>query len=1066
MPIFNGTVGNDNLIGGTLADYISGLAGDDFILGGGGNDYLYGGDGNDTLEGQDGIDRLFGQNGSDDFIMSSTVNVVDYVDGGNGTDTVFYDSLAGALTIVDFLNNSINSGAASGDQLISIEAFIGGQGEDRAYGSNDLNIFYASLGNDRYHGRGGQDVYYAMNSSATARTYEVAFGARAALLASSVGIAAPPATAAVAYYEFWNDTNLNGLRDAGEVTRYADRLESIEYFVGTSGTDTMTGSAADETFSPLTGAGVINAGGGNDVLSFNFLNEPTDFYMRGAIVDLTAATALTAVSGVDTIARVIGFEDVNGSHFNDQIQGNTIANILAGLDGDDALDGGAGNDELFGGNGRDLLVGGDGNDILSGGGDGDTLDGGNGTDTLSYASAPGSIAVSLLRGVGVTPIIDGVTLLGAISEGDVVLNVENVVGSTFADIIIGDDLANVIEGRAGQDHLDGCGGNDTIYGERNPASAIPDFVHGHDFSNPDITDDCGCDTDGPDGHHGSTIHDDYIGGGDGADRLFGQLGEDELCGGTGSDTLFGGDGNDILEGESENDFLDGGLGTDFLYGGDGNDRISGGAGFDIIYGGTGIDTVDYSASTAAVIINLGEFWRNSGGDASSDLLTEMMTNLAAGEDPSAILQSALFFSLLTSLGTDGTETAFTLSVPDVILGVEGVIGTAFNDLLIGDGLANRLTGGDGNDTLDGGAGNDIMTGGNGADVYRVNSSLDQAIETSAVGGTDRVESSVSFVLGAFVENLTLTGAAAINATGNTLSNLLVGNNAANVLHGGAGADRMIGGNGNDTYVVDHDSDVVTEASALGGTDLVKSTVSYALGANVENLTLWGSAAIHATGNALSNKLTGNLAANRLLGGAGNDRLNGGAGNDELRGGAGNDELTGGAGLDRFVFDAALSATINVDAIIDYSVPDDTIVLLRSIFSGIAADGKLAASAFQLGTAANDSLDRIVYDQSSGFIRYDADGNGAGAAVLFARVTAGTALTNADFSAASTALGVAPATLVASTTMLAVLEAPSAIDVVRPTLVAPLDEGTGLAKMDHLQSQGWDMPSANFDYWVC
>ena len=179
-----------------------------------------------------------------------------------------------------------------------------------------------------------------------------------------------------------------------------------------------------------------------------------------------------------------------------------------------------------------------------------------------------------------------------------------------------------------------------------------------------------------------------------------------------------------------------------------------------------------------------------------------------------------------------------------------------------------------------------MIGGAGNDSYVVDNAGDIVTEVAA-GGTDSVQASVTYTLGAEVENLTLTGTGAINGTGNALDNGLTGNTGANRLDGGLGADTMTGGGGNDTYVVDNAGDVVVEA-ASGGTDTVESSVTYTLGAEVENLTLTGTAAINGTGNALNNMLTGNAAANVLTGGAGNDTLNGGAGIDTLVGGAGND----------------------------------------------------------------------------------------------------------------------------------------------------------------------------------
>jgi len=172
-----------------------------------------------------------------------------------------------------------------------------------------------------------------------------------------------------------------------------------------------------------------------------------------------------------------------------------------------------------------------------------------------------------------------------------------------------------------------------------------------------------------------------------------------------------------------------------------------------------------------------------------------------------------------------------------------------------------------------------MRGGAGNDTYIVDATGDVVTE-NASAGTDLVNASVSCTLAANVENLTLTGAVAINGTGNTLANVLQGNSAANTLNGGAGADTMRGGSGNDTYVVDASGDVVVE-NASEGTDTVQSSVAHTLAANVENLTLTGTSAINGTGNALVNVLQGNGAANTLDGGAGADTLRGGAGNDIL-----------------------------------------------------------------------------------------------------------------------------------------------------------------------------------------
>jgi Ca2+-binding RTX toxin-like protein len=278
-----------------------------------------------------------------------------------------------------------------------------------------------------------------------------------------------------------------------------------------------------------------------------------------------------------------------------------------------------------------------------------------------------------------------------------------------------------------------------------------------------------------------------------------------------------------------------------------------------------------------------------------------------------------------------------------------------------------------------------MSGGAGNDTYIVDNAGDVVTEASSAG-TDTVQSSVTFTLGANLENLTLTGSAAINGTGNSLANIITGNSGNNILNGGTGADTMTGGAGNDTYIVDNVGDRAIEASSAG-TNTVQSSVTFTLGANLDNLALTGSAAINGTGNTLANVIMGNTGINTL---------NGGGGNDVLYGHLGNDRLAGGAGNDTFVFNTALNGTTNVDTITDFVVANDTFRLENAIFTHLQT-GTLAAAAFWIGTAAHDNTDRIIYNKTAGTISYDDDGNGAHAAVLFAHVAANLALTRSDFS---------------------------------------------------------------------
>jgi Ca2+-binding RTX toxin-like protein len=341
--------------------------------------------------------------------------------------------------------------------------------------------------------------------------------------------------------------------------------------------------------------------------------------------------------------------------------------------------------------------------------------------------------------------------------------------------------------------------------------------------------------------------------------------------------------------------------------------------------------------------------------------------------------------------------------------------TALNDVITG--LA-------GNDTIDGGAGVDRMDGGAGNDIYYVDvysddgrSFNDDLVIEAANGGVDRVNASVSYRLASEVEHLTLLGTADINGTGNDLDNQIIGNSGANILSGGGGndtilgndgndtivgddgndtlvggngndilsgglgndkldggvgADTMAGGDGDDTYIVDTYSndgnsandDAIIEAAG-GGTDTVTSSVSYFLAAEVENLTLSGTAAIDGTGNQSANTLTGNNGANTLLGLDGNDIINGLGGDDTIDGGAGSDTIDGGAGNDRLMGGEAsdiLKGGAGADIIVGGAGKD-------TLTGGTEGDTFVFKFA---DTTMNTNLDRITDFQGAAGDRIDLD----------------------------------------------------------------------------------------------
>lgn len=269
---------------------------------------------------------------------------------------------------------------------------------------------------------------------------------------------------------------------------------------------------------------------------------------------------------------------------------------------------------------------------------------------------------------------------------------------------------------------------------------------------------------------------------------------------------------------------------------------------------------------------------------------------------------------------------------------------------------DSLTGTAGNDTLDGLAGADTLVGLAGNDTYVVDNVGDLTVEVAG-GGVDTVQASLNWTLAAEVENLVLTGTAHLTGTGNGGNNSITGNSGNNTLNGGAGIDTLSGGAGNDVYIVDNSADLIVEAASAGVDAVQSSAASYALGANVENLTLTGSAGLWGKGNAAANSLVGNSGANLLDGADGNDTLAGNLGDDFLFGGNGNDSLVGGEGNDVLGNDAwALDG--DVFAPINWQVPYDDEPGNDTLLGGLGND-TLASGAGTDSVDAGDGNDLVV-----------------------------------------------------------------------------------------------------------
>ncbi|MBY3094748.1 RTX toxin, partial [Rhizobium laguerreae] len=622
---------------------------------------------------------------------------------------------------------------------------------------------------------------------------------------------------------------------------------------GDSGNDTLDGGAGIDKMSGGVGDDVYIVDNANDIVIEN-ANEGTDA-VRTAVWNFTLATNIENLTytGTGTFA---GY-------------GNAAANVITGATGFDQLDGKAGADTLIGGAGDDTYT----------------------VDSL------GDVVVEATDG-GVDRIL---TDLAAYSLAGIA-NVENLVlRSNGNSTGTGNSLDNIITSGTGNDTLSGGAGNDTLDGGRGADSltggAGNDIYVVYDAGDTIIENaDEGIDTvqtyltgytlsanienlsyRGPwaFGFAGTGNNlDNVITGGGATDTLSGGAGDDTLDGWTGADTLTGGAGNDTYvidnAGDRVTEAANGGIDTvrttlaGYTLGANAeNLTYSGTAAFtgtgndlaNTIRGAAGADTLD--------------------GKAGADILIG-----GAGDDTYIVDNLADVVTERPNEGADLVKT--TLSSYALTNNVEKLTFIGTGDFAgTGNGLANTIIGGVGNDLLDGGAGNDTLAGGAGNDIYVVDTASDVVTELVSAG-TDEIRT----VLAAYsiaalvnVENLTYTGSANFTGTGNAFANTITGGAGNDTLDGGAGADSLIGGAGDDTYSVDNAGDSVTEA-ADEGTDTVRTTLaSYTLGSDVENLTYIGTVAFVGTGNDLANTIRGAAGADILDGKVGADILIGGVGND-------------------------------------------------------------------------------------------------------------------------------------------------------------------------------------------
>lgn len=731
-------------------------------------------DQNDLVLRLDGVSTLSDSDFVDgNFIVRVGTSAADSLTGTIGTDRLY--GFAGNDTLTGLDGNDWLYGGAGDDSILGgLEGdfVFGGDGADTLRGENGTDQLYGGLDGDLLDGGNDGDALWG---------------------------------------EAGNDTVYGGFGQD-----YLDGGDGDDILSGGGDNDGLYGGDGNDTLSGNGGADWVSGDGGADTLAGN---DGDDTLVGGA-----AADRLTGGGGADLFLW-------NTASDSTRTQRDIVTDF--GADPGDRL--GLGSGGIFTEPGRYLKY--------------------MGQLAAAFAGTPGSVyaADGGDAGSDIGPgyaqvwwrITGATTYLYVdvdddfmLSAADLVVQLGGVSGLTAASFRdgtftaqIGNHLDNLLPGGVDPDTIFGNGGADTLIGNESG-----DRLFG------------GIGADSLVGGEGS----DTLDGGSGDDMLDGGIGDDQGFGGDGNDTFLGGTGGELAYGGAGDDWLDGASESDALYGDEGNDTITGGQAADYLSGGDGDDLFLLARAShfaAGEQIGGDDGWdviRLTGAVANDNLvLTAQVTGIeevaiagatgdTSGTTPMSINASALGSAVLLrgnaganrligtayddtligGLGADtltggagidllshetdtvGVTVNLTTGVSsggtaagDSFSGIENLRGGSGNDSLTGNGAANRLEGMAGADTLEGKGGNDTYVV-SGADV----------IIEAANGGFDTVETGVTTTLGANLEGLRLTGAAAINGTGNSAANLIEGNGAANVLNGGGGNDTLFGGAGDDRLI--------------------------------------------------------------------------------------------------------------------------------------------------------------------------------------------------------------------------------------------------------------------------
>jgi Ca2+-binding RTX toxin-like protein len=876
-----GTLDNDTLVGDYGDDVIYGGAKQDYLVGGFGDDLLDGGLGNDTLfgnggsniyaftrgHGQDVIDNYhWDQDGADIIVYDVTVKPTDVEIKRTGADLVLgIKGTNDSVTVLNFYSagpanlSQVNAVQFSDQTVWTADDLIG-----RSHQTTDgAEMLVGARGNDIIHLQGGNDTMYGLGGHDQ--------------IAGDKG-----------------DDIISGGSGNDQLT-------------GGPGQDFLDGGSGDDSY-------IFMLGDGHDVISEGeFFGWSNDFggtdtlFIKG---DIDPSTVKISRTRTDIILSLPG-QIIEQEYVYDSVQlqyalyqdgenpyriervafdngqvwtmaelkehlvtGSDSDDLLQGYSGADALDGEGGDDTLIGHDGPDVLEGGKGADQLYGGEGDDDLDGGQGNDTLS--GGPGDNFYNLKPGSG----------------SDIVIR-------TFVEQLAARDTVMIPFELEFEDIEVFREGLDIVFQIKNSSDSIR-------FKGVMLTDG---------------IFEDYAfqyGIRGGATISLDQLREQLLHGDAGDDTLTGYNTNDRMTGSGGQDVLDGAGGADTLEGGLGDDTYAVDQATDMVIeaANEGRDLVRATTSFAlpdnvedlsleeealdATATGNAQGNQIRGNSYDNTLVGGEGVDTLIGGDGNDIYVIDALTDVIIEEGAadynDTVETSLSFSIAALtMLDSITLVGNTDADA-IGNDVSNTLKGNDGNNRLDGGPSGDLLYGGQGDDTFVATDKDDTIIEYEG-DGIDTIERNfeTALILRANVENLTLLGTI-YRGNGNDLDNLITGNSSDNnllgkggndtliggdgrdALFGSEGANLLVGGLGNDYYQIDDERDTIVEFKDEGK-DSVRSSVSWTLGDNLEQLTLSGIEALAATGNGLNNDLWGNSGANVLAGGIGNDFLEGGAGDD-------------------------------------------------------------------------------------------------------------------------------------------------------------------------------------------